>query len=603
MIGNHVKYILLLFLIGSATIVFAQRDTTLTQEVEVVKAYKPSISDANKINEMPKTNEEKPQKPTFNYSIFSQPVYNTFSVNTLKAAIFADKPKENTGFGLVRAGVGNYNKPYGELFFNSKNTRNTIFGLHGRHLSSHGKLKLEGGDRVKAPFSENEAEMFIKHFFRSSILSVNLDFDHNGFNYYGYPKDSIPTILKQNGQDITLQGTKQAFSKGGLNINLVNTNKSNRDASFDFNFLYQYFGTKTDQREHFGEFMADMKKPLDTGTGMLKAGITFVQSEQIFNKNLQAIGQSQQIWLTAQPAYYIGKDVANITLGLKTWYVLDNETDAVAKIAPNIRANFAPVKEIINIFAGVDGNYINNHYSKIAYENPFVDPTHDVINSFEKLHFYGGFDGKFATKTNFKISADYSKINDQPLYYLLSYIYPMSGSVTNTPDPTIVENDFSVFYDNMDLLKFNLEIFHASSEKINLLLSGNYYVYTMDREEKAWNMPNWDAKMSLSYNITEQLSVATDLYLIGQREAFVLDINEFYPGPMKFNELTELTTATRKSYILDTAFDLNFNTTYKITQQFSIFGQLNNFGFQKYQRWLGYPVQSFNLLGGLSYSF
>jgi hypothetical protein len=125
----------------------------------------------------------------------------------------------------------------------------------------------------------------------------------------------------------------------------------------------------------------------------------------------------------------------------------------------------------------------------------------------------------------------------------------------------------------------------------------------MANEEKAWNMPDWDAKMSLSYNITEQLSVATDLYLIGQREAFVLDVNEFDPRPMKFNELAELTTATRKSYILNTAFDLNFNTTYKITQQFSIFAQLNNFGFQKYQRWLGYPVQSFNVLGGLSYSF
>ncbi|HKI87580.1 MAG TPA: hypothetical protein VKA38_01045, partial [Draconibacterium sp.] len=583
--------------------IFAQRDTTLTQEVEVVKAYKPSISDANKINEMPKMEEEKPQKPTFNYSIFSQPIYNTFSVNTLKAATFAGRPKEDTGFGLVRAGVGNYNKPYGEIFFNSQNIKNTIFGLHGRHLSSHGKLTLNGGDRVKAPFSENQAEMFIKHLYRNSILSVNLDFNRNGFNYYGYPKDSIPSVLKQDEQNITYQGNKQAFTKGGLNINLSNSTASNRDATFGFNFLYDYFATKTDQREHFGEFMVDVKKPLETGIGKLKAGATFVQADQVMNRHSWELGKSQQIWLTAKPAIYLGKDVANITLGVNAWFVLDNETDAIAKLAPNIRANFAPVKEIINIFAGIDGNYINNHYSKIAYENPFVDPTHDVLNTFEKIHFYGGFDGKFATKTNFKISVDYSKINDQPLYYLFGYVYPLAGSVTNTPDPSIVENDFSVFYDNMDLLKFNLEIFHASSEKMELLLSGNYYVYKMETEEKAWNMPNWDANMSLTYHISEQLSVSTDLYLIGQREAFVLSVNEFDPRPKTFNELTELTTATRKSYILDTAFDLNFNANYKITQQFSIFGQLNNFGFQKYQRWLGYPVQSFNVLGGLSYSF
>ena len=604
MIGNHIKkYTLLLFLLAPATIVFAQKDTTLTQEVEVVKAYKPSISDANKINDMPKMDEQEPQKPKFNYSIFSQPVFNTFSVTTLKAATFAGKPKEDNGFGLVRAGVGNYNKPYGELFFNSQNIKNTIFGLHARHLSSHSKLKLDGGDRVKAPFSENQAEMFIKHLYRNSILSVNLDFNRNGFNYYGYPNDSIPSVLKKDGQDITYQGTKQAFTKGALNINLKNTTTSNSDPTFGFNFLYHYFATKTNQHEHFGEFTADVKKPYDTGVGLLEAGATFVQADQIMNRHTNNLVKSQQIWLMAKPAYYIGGDIANIKLGVNAWFVLDNETDAIAKLAPNIRANFAPVKEIINIFAGVDGNYINNHYSKIAYENPFVNPQHDVINSFEKLHFYGGFDGKFSTKTNFKISVDYSKINDQPLYYLFSYVYPLASSVFNTPDPTVAENDFSVFYDNMDLLKFNLEIFHASSEKMNLLLSGNYYVYKMATEEKAWNMPDWDAKMTLSYNISDQLTVGTDLYLIGQREAFVLDVNEFDPRPMTFNELTALPSATRKSYILDTAIDLNFNATYKITQQFSIFGQLNNFGFQKYQRWLGYPVQSFNVLGGLSYSF
>ena len=604
MIGNHIKkYTLLLFLLAPATIVFAQKDTTLTQEVEVVKAYKPSISDANKINDMPKMDEQEPQKPKFNYSIFSQPVFNTFSVTTLKAATFAGKPKEDNGFGLVRAGVGNYNKPYGELFFNSQNIKNTIFGLHARHLSSHSKLKLDGGDRVKAPFSENQAEMFIKHMYRNSILSINLDFNRNGFNYYGYPNDSIPSVLKKDGQTITYQGTKQAFTKGGLNINLKNTTTSNSDPTFGFNFLYHYFATKTNQHEHFGEFTANVKKPYNTGVGLLDVGATFVQADQIMNRYTNNLGKSQQIWLTAKPAYYIGGDIANIKLGVNAWFVLDNETDAIAKLAPNIRANFAPVKEIINIFAGVDGNYINNNYSKIAYENPFVNPQHDVMNSFEKIHFYGGFDGKFSTKTNFKISVDYSKINDQPLYYLFSYVYPSASSVFNTPDPTVVENDFSVFYDNMDLLKFNLEIFHASSEKMNLLLSGNYYVYKMATEEKAWNMPDWDAKMSLNYNISDQLSVGTDLYLIGQREAFVLDVNEFDPRPMTFNELTALPSATRKSYILNTAFDLNFNATYKITQQFSIFGQLNNFGFQKYQRWLGYPVQSFNVLGGLSYSF
>ncbi len=599
---KNIKYILVLILVSSVTEIFAQRDTTLTQEVEVVKAYKPTISDANKINEMPKINETEQKKPTFNYSIFSQPVYNAFSVNTLKAATIAQKPREDNGFGQVRVGVGNYYKPYGEVFFNSQNTKNTIFGLHAKHLSSHGKLTLEGGERVKTPFSDNEAEMYVNHLFRKSVLSVSLNFNRNGFNYYGYPADSIPVELKNEDQNINYFGKSQAFTKGGFNVKLVNTAAGTNDFTFDFNFLYNYFGTKTDQQEHFGELIASMKKPFDFGTGLLDAGVTYTEVRNIFNTDLGAIGQTQHTWLTAKPAIYFGKKAANIRIGFNGWFVIDNDADAVMKVSPNVRANFAPA-DIINLFAGVDGNYINNHYSKIAYENPFVDPEHDVRDNFEKLHFYGGFDGKFAPKTNFKISVDYSMVNDQPMYYLFQYVIPSTDNVFNSPDPSIIDNDFKILYDDIDLLKFNAEIFHASSEKFNLLLSGNYYVYTPKNQSQAWNMPDWDGKISLSYQVTEQLGVEADVFMIGARKALIVENNGFNPGPVPFEELINLPEVSEKSYNLNTALDLNFSANYKITRKFSLFAQLNNFGFQKYQKWFGYPVQNFNFLGGLSYAF
>lgn len=600
MFRNNLKYILFLFLSASVIFANAQQDTTLTQEVEVVKAYNPSISDANKISDMPTIEDADHEKPSFNYSIFSQPIFNTFSVNTLKAATFKSEPGEDTGFGLVRAGVGNYSRPYAEVFFNNQNSRNTLFGLHGRHLSSHGKITLEGDERVNAPFSENEAEIFIKHMFRNSVLSMNLGVDHQGFNYYGYPLEPVPEVLLEEDQDINYFGERQTFTKGAFNINLDNSTARSSDFAFDFDFLYHYFGTKTGQREHFGEFIADVRKPLNTGTGFLKAGATFVRADSVFNHSLMEIGKSQQIWLTAQPAYEIGGDVASIKVGFKSWFVLDDDSDAKAKLAPNVRVNFAPVEEIINIFAGVDGNYINNHYSKIAYENPFVDPRHDVKNTFEKFHFYGGFDGKFATKTNFKIAVDYSIIKDQPLYYLFKYVYPVPGTISS---PSVTDNDFGVIYDDLDLLKFNVEIFHAAYKKMDLLISGNYYVYKMKNQEEAWNMPDWDAKLSLGYQISEQLNVTTDLFFTGQRKALILETYSFDPRPLSGNDILGVADLQMHSYNLPVVFDLNFNANYKITEQFSVFAQLSNFGFQKYQRWLGYPVQSFNVLGGLSYAF
>jgi hypothetical protein len=279
--------------------------------------------------------------------------------------------------------------------------------------------------------------------------------------------------------------------------------------------------------------------------------------------------------------------------------VIDSSTDMKLRLSPNIRANLVPVKEIIKIFAGIDGDFIQNNYSKIAYENPFVDPEHLVKNTFEQFRFFGGFDGKLAKKTNFKLSVDYSMIKDQPLYYQFRY-----GNFTETNlSSSIVDNDFDVFYDNLDLLKFNLEIFHVSSEKMNLLLSGNYYVYKMETIDEAWNLPDWDAKLSLAYQVSEQLSLSSDLFFTGKRNALIMGIPGDDPRPLTTSELLQHVNLQTESYNLSTVFDLNFNATYKITNQFSVFAQLNNFGFQQYQRWLGYPVQSFNILGGLSYAF
>jgi hypothetical protein len=281
-------------------------------------------------------------------------------------------------------------------------------------------------------------------------------------------------------------------------------------------------------------------------------------------------------------------------LGIKTWYISDKDINAQARVTPDILLNFMPVKNIIKLYAGIGGDYKNNYYSKIAYENPFVNPEHDAYNSFEKIRFFGGFDGKFATKTNFKIGFDYSMTDNQPFYYLNEYpLYYSSSSTT----PNIVDNDFSILYDDVNLFKINLEIIHRSSDRLDLLLSGNYYAYNLDEQSEAWNMPNWDATFSAGYKITEQLSVSADFFLIGARKALIiydpnLLISSSFPKPLIY-----------KSFNLDTAFDLNLRGNYKITEKFSVFAQLNNFGVQQYQRWFGYPVQSINFLAGVSYAF
>jgi len=574
------------------TVAQTQRDT-LRREVEVTKAYTPTVSDANKLNSMPQIDETEHQQPTFNYSINSKPVFSNFSLTPLKAATIENVQHNQEGYGLVRAGLGNYNKPYAEVYFNNLNSKNSVFGIHAKHLSSFGNIKLKGGDEVDAPFMNNELELFVKNSFRNSILSVNGDLKHDGFKYYGYPISAVPSYLLDDDQQVNYFGTKQSFVKGGIQISLDNPSAEMDEQNFGFDFDYHYFGTKTEQREHDANFNIDYRQPLTAGMGLLKAGVEYISEQQIYLEGDSALGNKSATILFAKPAWYLGNETANVKLGIGMWFIMESDEDTQAKIAPDIRANWAPVKEIINLYAGIDGDFINNHYSKIAYENPFVNPTHNVRNSMQHIRFFGGFDGKFSEKTAFKISGEYALITDQPLYYLKeSYYWP--GYSSSLEGILTIDNTFAVLYDDMNRMKLNAEIYHASSDKLDLLFSVNYYSYKLDNQEEAWNLPQWDATFSAGYKITEQFSVKADVFLVGERKALILQEPSIYSNTVQ---------PIANSYSLDPIIDINLKGNYKLTSKFDLFAQLNNLGFQGYERWFGYPVQNFNFLAGISYAF
>lgn len=589
---KHSKYSLIIGLLLFSLGLQAQvKQDTLRREVEVTKAYTPIVSDANKLNSMPEMNEEEIQKPSFDYNIKSQPVFSSFSLTPLKAATIETEPTVQNGYGLVRAGLGTYYRPYGEVFFNNLNSKNTVFGIHAMHLSSYGKIELKGGDKVDAPFMKNEVELFLKNTIQRSILSVDLTLNHDAFNYYGYPGKAVPEPLLADEQSVNYFGTKQAFTKGGIHIDLDDPSAEMDEEEFGFSLDYHYFGAKTEQRENFANLTFNLRRPLTSGVGLLDAGVEYAQINNITIPGDSTTNKTSTTILFAKPAWYIGNEKANVTLGLNAWFILQTDEDTQAKLAPKIRANWVPVDEILKIYAGVDGAFQHNNYSKISYENPFVNPDHNVENSMQQFRFFGGFDGRMSKKTTYKISAEYAMNTNKPFYYLKEdyYLDPAYN-----PAPLVIDNTFAILYDDMNRLKLNAELLHASSDKLDLLLSVNYYNYQMDKQEEAWNLPTWDATVSANYKISEQLSVTADIYLIGDRKALIVENS---------GSLIPEDQPIRKSYNLNTAFDLNLKGNYQITSKFSVFAQLNNFGFQQYERWFGYPVQSFNALAGISYAF
>jgi hypothetical protein len=88
-----------------------------------------------------------------------------------------------------------------------------------------------------------------------------------------------------------------------------------------------------------------------------------------------------------------------------------------------------------------------------------------------------------------------------------------------------INNVFDVLYDDMKKLKFNGEITHTVGEKVNLLLGASVYKYTMTAFERSMAYASFDATLALSYQVTDRLRVATDIYAIGKRNALIKDLS------------------------------------------------------------------------------
>ena len=80
------------------------------------------------------------------------------------------------------------------------------------------------------------------------------------------------------------------------------------------------------------------------------------------------------------------------------------------------------------------------------------------------------------------------------------------------------------------------------------------------------------------------------MFYVGERKDFQLNTGIIY--------VVQPSPTTLPSY-----FDVNANVGFKYSDRFTAFARANNIGNNGYQKWLKYPVQSFQLVLGANYKF
>ena len=179
-------------------------------------------------------------------------------------------------------------------------------------------------------------------------------------------------------------------------------------------------------------------------------------------------------------------------------------------------------------------------------------------------------------------SANYSEVRNKVLFVLDS----------NAVHSNL--NQFRAIYDTMNILSVEATAAYQLNEKIKLDATGRFFNYSMIKHNSyAWNLPTYQFIIRGLYELQNKFIFTLDLNGEGGRKALA------YDG-------TEINTKVEdKQIIKDLGFiiDANVGVEYRYTNRISAFLQCNNVAAQQYFRWYKYPVQAFQIMGGVTFRF
>ncbi len=550
-------------------------ETLETERVVIVKAYTPTISDAFKVKSTPILNDSvTQQKKQVRYSIFSVPVASTYTPAKGRAANI-DRPKPIEIYdNYATLGFGNFTSALAEFYSNFQVNRSDNLGLYLHHNSSQG-----GIDEVQLDDTYYNTFLDLNYTSRNRdyTYGIELGVEHQLYNWYGLPE--IPVLTQEQINTIDPQQNYYGVKLGGkLQFDDLYIKKASLN--------YRYFGDALKSVEH--HVVVKPTFEFEMGNSLITTGFIVDYLNGSFERDLDPVTQIPNEYgilnLGVNPSLVILRDNLTVNLGAALYYSIDTENDDNDFfIYPKVTASYRLLEESVIAYGGLEGELNQNTYRDAVQTNPFVSPTLVIEQTSTLYDAYVGLKGQISDVVSYNFRGSYISEDEKPLF------------VNNQRPIVQVEgydygNSFSYRYDDITTLVGYGELNFEINKKFKLGATAEYFNYSTEDEQEAWNLPEIKASVLVDYQINKQWFFGTQLFYVGERK----DID---------NSAVAAPIFTETSVTLDSYFDANINLGYRLNDQLSFFVKGSNLAGNNYERWVDFPVQGIQILGGATYKF
>jgi hypothetical protein len=539
------------------------------------------VEPASRILEHPKIIDSVKASAVKDYPLLFFQAETKILLDTIQAATVETSEKLAKLYPFyVKAGIGSVVMPLGEIYYTSDRSRNMVYGAHLKHLSSFGDIK-DRSKTVYAPaqYDRTSANAYFGLNERNYQYKLDVDYSNNGFHYYGIPIDTINAdsiaqrfqLLKGSTEYVWLRGDSAklnlSFQADYKHFTTLPSDSAKIWRSKEDNFAFKTHGWYNHKNEHF---YADLGLRFNG----YKRGIldsVYTVGDTGFVSNNTIIDFKPGVWTQA------------LTNRLKVELGVTITADIAALgsdffVYPNAEFKYAMFNNIFIPYIGLRGGLKQNTLQVLTQANPFIRTNVALRNEHNPYDIYGGFKGTLSKSLSFNVGVHFLHIENKALF------------ITDTL--SAFDNYLTLIYDTLSQTSFEGALSYQAAEKLKIDVMGRYNIYQLYHNAYAWNLPILQFTARGAYNLYDKFYAQIDANIETGRKALV-----------RSNAPDAKLEGTQSYVDLGAIVDINLGLEYRYTPRISLFLQANNLAAQRYNRWYSYPVQPFQIMGGVTARF
>lgn len=583
---NKLKKILLVVLIFTATApAYTQVDSVLIQSAQFVGDLNIFLRDANKISNQPFVIETETNASLLKYNMLpTRQISFTQPATILVSSFPMEKKLKKLQNGWVDVSFGSYVTPKVDAYYTDGRSKKGDWGIRYGHHSANSNFEVLSGADLPTTFSENNATLWGKRFYKKTVADAKLNWNRNVTNWYGIDSSQLSYF-----SDFTK--LKQSMNVYSGNVGIRTFDRDSNDLNWWAKGGYRLASDVFSSDEHFVDVSGGISKLVKTEVFSGEFGMTYNQfnstgldwSPDAANTwgegdTLRAARSIDNAIVRFIPsAYTVYKDL-RVKIGMGLY--MQSRGEQRGHFYPQAEVSYSILDGMFVPYAGIKGSLAPTTYYGLYAQNPFVVYQPQLLNQNNKMQVYGGVNGSISRRVNYSIGGELNRIEN--------FAFFVNDSLFSRG------NMQAVLYDNLRVAKVKGEVEVLGGKKWNAKLGGSYSYFETD-QQYAWQLPSLQFSAEASYNLNSKFKFNFQGIYYGDRWAkSVLPVT---------GREAQLQLDGSYVYRMKAFVDVNLRSTYTYNERLSAYLQFNNILSQKYAIYSGIPSQRFFAALGASYSF